>query len=521
MHDALSDLRRTRRARRLGDVEWFDLAYRVYIAAIFGGSAVIVLSDQVGDAEATPSQITSVFGDGPAVLGLIAVLAAALGLRSGSDGGPLSIEAADVRHLLLAPIERRSVLTRPFVQRLRSAAFTASIVGGIGGVLAAQRLPGSPAAWIASGAAAGALVGLVFVAVASITHALRVSRPLATAVAAALVVWQSLAIFGDVTGPGDRFGQLALWGYDQRPGDLVAVGATLALIVIAWCLVGRLRVEPLARRGDLVSQLRFAVTMQDLRTVVLLRRQLRNERPRRTPWLGLRPAGGSARGAIWRRSWRGVARTPAGRLGRMAGLAGASGLAAVAVVRGTTPAFVAMGVLLFLLGLEAVEPLSQEIDQPGLTDGLPIARGSLHVHLLVASAGLLVPFAALGAAVVALIEPDAAAAAFALALPVVLLGMAGAVVSTVRDAPNPVAAESPFVPPEMAGFGNAMRVLVPVAVSTLAALPAWAAREEPGSATVVRSIVGIALVVTAIGWWVTRRDRWRTAWQRFVAGAKP
>ena len=334
-------------------------------------------------------------------------------------------------------------------------------------------------------------------------------------------MWQSLAIFGDVPGPGDRFGQLALWGYDQRPGDLVAVGVTLALVVVAWRLVGRLRIEPLARRGDLVSQLRFAVTMQDLRTVVLLRRQLRNERPRRTPWLGLHPAGGSARGAIWRRSWRGVARTPAGRLGRMAGLAGASGLAAVAVVRGTTPAFVVMGVLLFLLGLEAIEPLSQEIDQPGLTDGLPIARGSLHVHLLVASAGLLVPFAALGAAVVAVIEPDAAAAAFVLALPVALLGMTGAVVSTVRDAPNPIAAESPFVPPEMAGFGNAMRVLVPVAISTLAALPALAAREQPGSATVVRSIVGIALVVAATGWWVTRRDRWRVAWQRFVAGAKP
>ncbi|MGH9134931.1 MAG: hypothetical protein ACRDZZ_13410, partial [Ilumatobacteraceae bacterium] len=89
MHDALSDLRRTRRTRRLGDVEWFDLAYRVYIAAIFGGSAVIVLSDQVGDAEATPSQIVSTFDDGPAVLGMLAVLALALGLRSGSDGGPI------------------------------------------------------------------------------------------------------------------------------------------------------------------------------------------------------------------------------------------------------------------------------------------------------------------------------------------------------------------------------------------------------------------------------------------------
>jgi hypothetical protein len=520
MHDALSDLRRTRRTRRLGDVEWFDLAYRVYIAAIFGGSAVIILSDQVGDDEATPAQIASVFTDGPAVLGMVAVLAIALGLRSGSDGGPLSIEAADVRHLLLAPVERRTVLTRPLVQRLRSAAFASAIVGGIGGVLAAQRLPGSAAAWTASGAVFGTVVGLVFVAVATITHALHVSRPIATSIAAVLVVWQLAAIIGDIPGPGDRFGDLALWGYEQQSGDLIAVAVTLALVVIAWRLVGRLRVEPLARRGDLVSQLRFAVTMQDLRTVVLLRRQLRNERPRRTPWLGLRPSDGSPRGAIWRRSWRGIARTPAGRLARMAALAGGAGLAAVAVIRGTTPAFVAMGILLFLIGLEAVEPLSQEIDQPGLTDGLPIERGRLHVHLLVASASLLVPFAALGAAVVAVIEPDAAAAAFALALPIALLGMAGAVVSTVRDAPDPVVAESAFVPPEFAGFSSAMRVFVPIAISTLGALAVVVARERPEWATIARCIVGIVLVVIATAWWVTRRDRWRSAWQQFIAGAK-
>ena len=48
--------------------------------------------------------------------------------------------------------------------------------------------------------------------------------------------------------------------------------------------------EALARRSALVAQLRFAVTMQDLRTVVLLRRQLNQEQARRHPWLRLRPA---------------------------------------------------------------------------------------------------------------------------------------------------------------------------------------------------------------------------------------
>ncbi len=119
-----------------------------------------------------------------------------------------------------------------------------------------------------------------------------------------------------------------------------------------------------------------------------------------------------------------------------------------------------------------------------------------------------------------MIEPDAAAAAFALALPIALLGMAGAVVSTVRDAPDPVVAESAFVPPEFAGFGNAMRVFVPIAISTLGALAVLAARERPGWATIARCIVGIVLAVIATAWWVTRRDRWRSAWRQFLAGAK-
>ena len=69
-----------------------------------------------------------------------------------------------------------------------------------------------------------------------------------------------------------------------RPIELVAVAITIVVVVAAVRLSGRLRVDALTRRAALVSQLRFAVTMQDLRTVIVLRRQLRNEHPRRVPW---------------------------------------------------------------------------------------------------------------------------------------------------------------------------------------------------------------------------------------------
>lgn len=537
MHDALADLRRTRRERRLGDLEWFDLAYRVYLAAIFGGGAVIVVSDFVGDAELSAADVAGVFERGPSLVGLVAVLAVAMGLRSGAAGGPVSVESADVQHLLLAPVARHTVLTRPLVQRVRSVAFIGAIAGAIAGQLAAQRLPGSPASWAASAGLAAAACGALFVGTAAVAHSVGVTRLVASVSGTILVGAQVVAVATDISGPGDPFGQVALWGGDpttlEDAGGTAAIAGALAFTVvvvgIALVTVGGLRVDPLVRRGELVSQLRFAVTMQDLRTVVLLRRQLREELPRQAPWIRRAPNAGrsDASGSAgvwriaWRRGWQSIARTPASRLVRMAGVAAAAGVAANVVLDGTTPAIVPLGVLLFLLGLDVLEPLSQEIDHPALTDSLPVERTVLHLGLLTAPMAALVPLALVGAAVVALFDADRLAAAVVLAAPMAWLGAAGAVVNIVRDAPSRATSDSVMMPPEFAGFGNAVRTLLPVLVSMLATVPVLVMRSDPSAGTTLRSLVGTALVLAALGWWVRRRDRWRAQMTEALAGVRP
>jgi hypothetical protein len=308
----------------------------------------------------------------------------------------------------------------------------------------------------------------------------------------------------------------------QEPTDLIGAALVLALAAGAVAVAGRLRIEALVRRADLVSQLHFAVTMQDLRTVVLLRRQLRGERPRTRPYLAAstRRPPATAAGAVWRRGWRGLLRYPLARLGRMALLAIAAGVAAVAVLRGTTPALVGIGVALYLLGLDAVEPLSQEIDHPDHTDALPRPRGWLLAHHLAAPALIVVPFALLGAATVTAGRPRAWAAAFALCVPLTCVGVGGAVVSIVRDAPDPLAppvAASAAVPPEFAGFTSTIRLLWPIAVSTVAGLAVLAVREMPTVGTVVRMVVAAGLLTAAIVWWVRRRDEWRAKWRNLLA----
>ena len=193
------------------------------------------------------------------------------------------------------------------------------------------------------------------------------------------------------------------------------------------------------------------------------------------------------------------------------------------MIRGTTPALLGVGVALYLLGLDAVEPLSQEIDHPDHTDAVPRPRGWLMAHHLVAPAVALVPFALLGAASVIVVRPEAWAFALALCLPVTLVGISGSIVSIVRDAPDPLApptAASAAVPPEFAGFTSTLRLLWPIAVSTLAGVMVLGVREIPTIGTVLRMVVASALVVGGTVWWVRRRDEWRKKWRAVLDGGR-
>jgi hypothetical protein len=546
----LTELRKTRQRRRLGDTDWYDIAYRVYLFALVGLTLVVWVSDAVDGAIGDGIDTADLLERGPAIIGLLVAAAFALGVRSGADGGPIAIEVADIRHVLLSPISRRSVMLRPVAQRLRAAAFALGLGGAVLGQLIATEVEGSRTAWAAACGAFGAIVGVTFVATAVIAHTLRVPRWLATALATAALAWQAAVAWGiwngDTTGlarvaPGNLAGRLALWGVSQRPIDVIPIAVAVAMTVAALALGGRLRVEALARRGELVSQLRFAATVQDLRTVVQLRRQLRSERLRTRPWgqrnPPVRPAATtSARGrtpsttarnddgfrpsalVVWRRDSRSLRRLPAARFFRIALLAVIGGVgAALAVSASPLFGLLLLGAL-FFAGLESLEPLSQEIDRPDLTDGIPIERGWIYAHHLVASSVLLAAVGVIGAATAFVVDPDLGPLTFAVAIPMVWAGAMGPVVVTVLDAPTapspttllgtPRDAETSFVPPEFAGFSTALRTLLPVIISGVGTLPVFVARFADDAASVGRSLVALALFTAVVVLWVRRRDPW-------------
>ena len=503
---ALRDLRRARHHRHREDFDWVETLYRVYVTVLSGAALVWVTASRVSDAAAGGRGLDDIRQHGAAVLGLAVAFLVALGLRSGSRGGPLSLEAADVRVVLLAPIRRRHALRAPALRQVRSAAFAGLCVGAVVGNLAGQRLPGRFAGWVVAGAGFGLAAGLLSVGAALLACGLRINRPAATALGLAGLGWAAADVAAAVTtSPFTLIGRI---GLAPLPGDVAGasveaavvagVALTVALLAVAAARLGHMSLEAAERRGRLAAQLRFALSLQDLRAVILLRRRLAAEEPRARPWVRLPDRRGRREpepstaddgapprvggrfavlrqwragpgAAIRRRGWHSVLRWPARRIMRVAGLGIVAGFAGAGAWEGTTPLVIVAGVALFVAALDALEPLAQEWDHPGRRDSLPLLPGRL------ATASLFVPSIVLGVVT---------AAGVALAVPV--LGV---------DAGPMVLSIAPATAAAVAG-GTASLVLEPVSAAEL--MSRYPVPEAAGPVLVAR--LGFAPGLAISGW---------------------
>jgi hypothetical protein len=510
----VGELRRARRKRRVASIHWVDALYQVYITGLVAVVIVILLSSAIGDGEVSASGIADIKEYGPAAAGLLVALAIFMGLRSGSRGGPLALERADVRHVLLSPVDRGVALRGPAWRQLRFLIAVGAAVGAATGQLLVRRLPGNPLEWIVCGALfCVTAVGLGYGS-ALLSSGLGMKHWMASLVGGLLVAWSVGDLLGRVPlSPCTVVGHIAVWPLE--PDWLAVSGVVLAavLVVLGMRWVSGSSLEAAERRTALVGQMRFAVTLQDLRTVLVLRRQLSQEHPRSSPWI---PAmrGRTPKYPVWHRGVRSVARWPLSRVVRALLMAGVAGLSLRAVWNGTTPLIVVAGLALWVAALDAAEPLGQEIDHPGRTDTFPMPRGQLFLlHL---------PILIVVSVLVGVLAGAVAVAPFGASVPVGpglftgfmagLLAGFGAAISVVQGAPDPVDTLS-MVTPEIAGTRTVFRTALPPAVAVLGTLPLLAARasflgsqEPPPLPAAMNVALLLSIVVVLIGGWVRFRD---------------
>jgi hypothetical protein len=527
LEGALADWRTYRRRKRVADIHWIDAFYHAYLTGIVCVVVVVAASGAVGDGDVGPKGVHDVLVHGTPWLGGIAALAIALGLRSGSRGGPLALERADVRHVLLSPVDRTTALRGPALRQLRFLSFVGTMAGAVAGELAAHRLPGSTLEWVAVGALGGVTAVALSIGSALLAAGLRLPRWFASL--AGLVLLGSAGLAGadvvhvSITEP---YGRLLLWPLEFHALGLLPPVAAVLLVLVGLAVVGATSLEAAERRSTLVGQLRFAATLQDLRTVVLLRRQLALELPRRRPWIRLR-VHGSGRIPIVVRGFRGVFRWPAARMARLVLLAVVAGAALRGVWTGTTPLIVVAGLAMFIAGLDGIEPLAQEVDHPTRRDASPFEQGFIHLRHVPVSVVVMAVTAGIAAAVAAApgsghVPGDIAAV---LVVPLALGGASGALVS-VLGGPASMSETWSIAPPEAQGMRLAFRTAWPPGLAILGTVPILVARAavrdgNPGPAAAAAAAGGVVTLFILVCGWVRLRERMAQWWKGQMEGAFP
>jgi hypothetical protein len=341
---------------------------------------------------------------------------------------------------------------------------------------------------------------------------------MASLIGAVILAWAAADLAEKLPAPTTTLGSLALWPLRVHWIDLLGVVGVLALVAIGIALLGGLSLEAAERRTGLVGQLRFAVTVQDLRTVIVLRRQLAQDRPRNRPWFRVP---GRGRFVVWRRGWHGLLRFPAVRYARMVVLAIAAGISLSAAYHGTTPLVAVGAIAAYLAGLDAIEPISQEIDQSDRTDSLPVDKGELLLRHAVVPAVVAAAVALVGALAAVAVNRTILSVELAavLALPAAWCGAAGALVSTTMGAPDPYK-DGQLLPPEVAGMKLALRTAWPIIVALIGSLPVVAARRAAttGNAPVpvaIQAAIGAMLVAGMTAAWLRFREPARAWWKQF------
>ncbi|MBS1846575.1 MAG: hypothetical protein JST53_19380 [Actinobacteria bacterium] len=458
---AMKAMRSARRRRYVARADVMEVLYRVYLGAIAAVFILAFLAGALHEVPADPGSVAGIRSDAPAIIGIAVAVVLLAGLRAGARGGPLAIEAAEVRYTLLAPVSRRTALRPAALAQLRTAVLFGAIFGAVVGNFVFRRFPGTAVEWIGSLAAFGALVPIAVLGAALLASGRRLRIGVATAIGGALVAWSVLDLaLGSNSSPTTMLGDLATLPlqHGASPG-LAALGAVLTLGVLAAGLlgIGGLALEAAQRRAQLVAEMRFSASVQDLRTVILLRRQLASERPRRKPWIRLRG------GSVWRRNWQSFLRWPVVRVVRVVLIAVAAGGVAVGGFDLTPVLFVLPGPLLFIAGLDLIEPLAQESDHP--TRRLLLPRGSaelLRTHLTAPTVAMAVVLllAALAAAAIGGNPGLALGVGVVVFLPLAVVLVCAAAVSATNDpyefALNPQLAQTvslaPIVVALIAGF---------------------------------------------------------------------
>lgn len=466
IRNVVLDLERARRKTRRTVIDFWEAIYQAYVAGLVMAMVVAVVASLLPQSEISTAAVEDLARWGPAVLGAVVVLALYLGVRSGIHGGPLVFEAATVQYVLQSPVDRAFVARREALRQFRTAV-TWGTAGGAGlGLAISASLPGNTVEFVLGFGVVGGLAGLLLFGSALVVSGLSLRPVAATTAALALLGWSVFDIAStSTTSPFTLIGRIGLWPISGSSLTFVGVAMVAAIAVVGFQSAGGFSLEASVQRSGLVNQIRFALTMNDLRTVVLLRRRLANHTYRARPWIPI-PRSTGTRFPVFRRSLHSHLRLPLPAVIRIFVIGVGAGIGLGLANRGVAAFALLSGLLMLVAGFDFTEPLAQEVDNPGRWVTYPAEPGELAVRFTLSAA-----VSMLAVACVSIVAATAVGGLDTLpiaivAFPVAALAAAGAAaVSTLLGVPDTAASS------ELFGLAVVIRIVLPPVIVVLPFAP--------------------------------------------------
>ncbi len=469
----LSDLSVARRSHFLESHDLLNVIVKFYFVAIALAIVADVVTTSSNFFSFTVADATFVRRYGNGFAGLVLVYLTYLGLMKGVRGGPVVLFAPEVRMVFLSGVDTASLLRR---KAIRSITQLSSLYAGIGFAFGFAIHTLGHANPLAAPLSLG-LFGLVAGAVAGGTACLALGLRLKSSliyyfgilVLALLLV---AAIFHIEPNPIANIAGVAT--AFLSPFSLSAMLVDVVLVIGAFMcvlLVPRADLETIERHSELVSRLRFAIGMRDIRSVIVLSRSLTEDGYRSRSYARvLYRFLPNPKSAPVVRSLQSMANWSVRRYIRLV-LMLLVGLTLISYAwNGTQAAYLLAVPFIYLAGMDLGDPVTNLVDRPNAFCNYPVADGWLLSRSLVAPIGVSVIASLIIASGVYLIHP---ATPILVILPIALsLGVSsvlGGAVGGIRSGSSTDFAG--LMTPELQAMGMLIE-LIPVAISAAWLFPA-------------------------------------------------
>ena len=469
----LSDLANARRSHFLQSHDLLSVVVKFYFVAIALAIVVDVTTTSSKFFVFHASDTTFVRANGASFAGILLAYLMFLGLMSGVRGGPVVLFSPELRLIFLSGVNTDRLLRRKAIRAiLRFSIMTGATGIAVGFVIHGLKR-GSPVDASISVGLYGLVSGAIYAGAACFALGLRLKSNLVYVVGWALVIYTSLAgIFDIGVSPFALVGRLATMFL--TPVSFLVVVLCVALVVISLgsvYLVPKADLETIERHSELVSRLRFAIGMRDVRSVILLSRSLSQDGFRaRSIGKNLYRVFSQPTMAPVVRSIQSLANWSVRRYIRVT-LMLFGGLVVISYAwSGTQVAYLISVPFIYVAGLDLSDPLTSLVDKPDNFVNYPVRDGWLLTRSLLAPIGLSILISLASAGVVYVIHPATPLVVMmGIALTMGIAAVLGGSLGGVRSGSS--GNFSGLITPELQAMGMILELL-PVAVSAAWFIPA-------------------------------------------------